>query len=557
MGQLLKLKQLIITVYYLKFSQIFWRLYYFFKPRNFFLIKDDFKINNNLKINNIRIKTKFLTKQNSILGPHKFIFLNETCFISKELEFKTNENKKLWLYNLNYFDFLNSKLSSKGYRYALQFLESWLKNKKSSKYLGYDPYPTSLRIINWIKFYSNSNNMDHKIKLSLFNQTEFLYHNLEWHLLGNHILANAKALIFAGVFFSGRKASKWKLKGIKIFQSQIKEQILKDGGHFEKTPMYHAILIEDILDIINISDSEPNLMPSIFKDQLISTAEKMLIWLETMSFKSGEMPHFNDSTKNISHDIKTLNKYAKRLGLKIPTPFNLTQHINVIELQNSGFVRIDQKNALTFLDVGSIGASYIPGHAHADTMSFETSFFNSRFFLNLGISTYENSKRRLLERGTSSHNTVEIDGKNSSGVWSSFRVSHRAKVFDLRIKKESNFKAVISCYHDGYNTIFKKNHHYRKWVFEPQKIKIIDQVSLDTSYAVANFNLDPQVKVSKKNQNDNYILNKSNKTVNFLVKNGEAKIVNKFYALEFGRLEKTKCISIKLQKGKSEVIITW
>lgn len=546
-----RLKQFIITIYYLKISQISWRIYYILKPRKF--------INNQYleKINILKIETQFLPKKNSIISTNKFIFLNEIKSIPKDFETDTFKYSKLWIYNLNYFDFLNSNLNKMQKSIVMHLIVRWLKEVRSPQYCGYDPYPTSLRIVNWIKFYLNKNTMSDDVKLSLLNQTEFLYHNLEWHLLGNHILANAKALIFAGVFFSGRKASKWKMKGIKIFQSQIKEQILEDGGHFEKTPMYHAILIEDILDIINISDSEPNLMPLIFIDQLISTAEKMLIWLETMSFKNGEMPHFNDSTKNISHDIKTLNKYAKRLGLKAPAPLNLTQQINVLELQNSGFVRIDQKNALTFLDVGSIGASYIPGHAHADTMSFETSFFDSRFFLNLGISTYENSKRRLVERGTSSHNTVEIDGKNSSGIWSSFRVSHRAKVFDLRIKKESNFKAIISCYHDGYNTIFKKNHHYRKWEFEPQKIKIIDKISLDTSYAIANFNLDPQVKVSKRNENNNYILNKRNKTVNFLVKNGEAKIVNKFYASEFGRLEKTKCISIKLQKGKSEVIITW
>ena len=62
-------------------------------------------------------------------------------------------------------------------------------------------------------------------------------------------------------------------------------------------------------------------------------------------------------------------------------------------------------------------------------------FFDQRFFVNLGVSTYETSKRRLLERSTKSHNTVEINKKNSSDVWSSFRVASRASTFDLKTKK--------------------------------------------------------------------------------------------------------------------------
>ena len=83
--------------------------------------------------------------------------------------------------------------------------------------------------------------------------------------------------------------------------------------------------------------------------------------------------------------------------------------MSIKKLQSSGFIRVDQK-MLQVLDVGSIGASYIPGHAHADTLSFEASFLK-RFFLNLGVSTYENSYRRILERSTKSHNTVEVDKK--------------------------------------------------------------------------------------------------------------------------------------------------
>ena len=550
MQLLLKLSQYIITIYYLKFSQIFWRIYYFFRPRRFPEIKKIYETRR------IKLHTRFLRKPDSLLQKNKFNFLNEIHFVSDALKIKKNNSKKLWLYNLNYFDFLNSNLNKSKKLLALDFIERWIFHLKSPHYIGYDPYPTSLRIVNWIKFYLHSNMMNKKIKVSLYNQTEFLYHNLEWHLLGNHILANAKALIFSGLFFTGPDAKKWKVKGIKIYESQLKEQILDDGGHFEKSPMYHAIILEDILDIINIHGESENYLPPAFINQLVVTAEKMLLWLSIMSYTNGENPHFNDSTINISNSIKKITKYAKNIGIKIPSPLKLNKKINIQTLKSSGFIRVDQKHARTFLDIGSIGASYIPGHAHADTMCFETSFFGDRFFVNLGISTYEYSTRRLLERSTSSHNTVEINNKNSSCVWSSFRVAQRASVFNLKIKNISKSNFEVSCSHNGYNSILKKNYHFRKWIFEPQKIIIIDQTTIPNTPAIANFNLYPGIEIFKKN-NNNFLLRKNNKTVNFLVKQGQVKIVNKLYAVEFGNLLKTKCISIILQKEKSEVILSW
>ena len=40
--------------------------------------------------------------------------------------------------------------------------------------------------------------------------------------------------------------------GHKDTYERDKEQILKDGGHFERSPMYHSIVLEDILDLVNV-----------------------------------------------------------------------------------------------------------------------------------------------------------------------------------------------------------------------------------------------------------------------------------------------------------------
>ena len=55
---------------------------------------------------------------------------------------------------------------------------------------GLEPYPISLRGINWIKFLTIHDISDKEIDFSLYAQYQILLDNLEYHLLGNHLLEN-------------------------------------------------------------------------------------------------------------------------------------------------------------------------------------------------------------------------------------------------------------------------------------------------------------------------------------------------------------------------------
>ena len=56
----------------------------------------------------------------------------------------------------------------------------------------------SLRIVNWIKWIINNNISDKDIISNLYSH--FLESNIEYNILANHLIANAKALIFGGLF---------------------------------------------------------------------------------------------------------------------------------------------------------------------------------------------------------------------------------------------------------------------------------------------------------------------------------------------------------------------
>ena len=72
----------------------------------------------------------------------------------------------------------------------------------------------------------------------------------KYHLLGNHLLENGIALAFTGACFEGPDAARWLATGLGILREQLPEQILADGMHFERSPMYqirlaHSVMAED------------------------------------------------------------------------------------------------------------------------------------------------------------------------------------------------------------------------------------------------------------------------------------------------------------------------
>src|SRR5690606_18409087 len=98
---------------------------------------------------------------------------------------------------------------------------------------------------------------------------------------------------------------------------------------------------------------------------------------------------------------------------------------------------------------------------------------SQRVIVNGGTSCYGTSIRRLRERGTAAHSTVEIAGQNSSEVWSGFRVGRRARPFGVAVSESS-----VCCSHDGYRFLKGRPTHRRCWTFAAGELAVDDVVSL-------------------------------------------------------------------------------
>ena len=415
----------------------------------------------------------------------------------------------LWRYNLHYFDCLAAKNAEDA-----KLVERWIAENPKGSIPGWDPYPTSLRIVNWVKYLNNNPELPASQRLSIENslrdQLYWLSNHVEWHIMANHLMANLKALIIGNKWF-GRENAKW----MRLYKEQIAEQILPDGGHYERSVMYHAIMLEDVLDVMKFCGDDATWLKPV--------TEKMLLYLVNMTGPDGKIAMLNDAADGIAKPTDELVDYAKKLGFEAPNaePF--------ADFPDTGYTRMTAGDFVLFVDTAPIGPDYQPGHAHADTLTYELYYKGRKIVTDVGTSEYR-GKRRAFERSTAAHNVVEIDGRNSSEVWSSHRVGARARIVDRQVEPGHIFAA-----HDGYG--FKVG---RELVLTENGLEVKERVD-GRGECVTRVHVCSGVK---------YTQDAENVKISELTIEGLDDIEEFEYAVEFGKLEKGACLSRSFDGGE-------
>lgn len=409
--------------------------------------------------------------RNSYKSIKSFTFLNLVYTFSDKIDWNFHEYGRLWTYNLNYFEFLNQEniTVDEGLRLIDEFIETIDKNKT-----GLEPYPISLRIMNWIRFFITHDINDSKYQNSLWLQLKLLCKQKEYHLLGNHLLENGFALLFGSYYFNDISLYK---QARSILINELDEQVLEDGAHFELSPMYHCLMTYRVLDCFNLV-SNNNLFNQELLQLLKDRAEKMLAFMNNFTFRNGDIPLFNDAAVNIAPTPKQLFSYANELNLTYP---------HDLHLSDSGYRKLASENIELFFDIGEVGPTYQPGHAHADTLSFELYINGRPVIVDTGTSTYELNETRFYERSTAAHNTVTINNENSSQVWAGHRVGKRAKT---NVVEDTDFCVTAS--HDGY---FKRFGVIHKRGIRINETEVFIEDDILNGEGVAHFHFHPNEKI--------------------------------------------------------------
>lgn len=486
-------------------------------------------------------------RRRSLMGPTRCRFLNEEHNVDSPTAWNDSSREKLWLYNLHYFDDLNAENASARREWQTAIVRRWIAENPPSTGTGWEPYPTSLRIANWIKWALGGATLSEATFASLAVQARWLARRTEVHLLGNHLFVNAKALVFAGLFFEGDEAAAWLRQGLEILEKELPEQVLADGGHFERSPLYHLLILEDLLDLINLFRAFDRPVPTTW----ITTTTRMRAWLKAMCHPDGEIALFNDAAMGIAPLPVEVERYARELVSQEP----VSEYRRLTHLRETGYIRVEAGEAVAILDVGKIGPDYLPGHAHADTLSFELSLFGQRIIVDSGTSCYGAGRERQRQRSTQAHNTVEVDGTSSSEVWGGFRVARRGQPMDLSISEEEG-RIVVYCGHDGYKRLPGRVIHYREWTFGDRQLTIVDTLRGRYKEAIARYYLHPEMRVITDDASSGELV-WGRRQVRWRTSGGDAATVASTWHPEFGRTVPNICIELKMTGPIAQMELSW
>jgi len=354
----------------------------------------------------------------------EFTFLSATSFLSTtsdqgvSVDWSASHMPLLWRFNLHYFHYLFRLHSSE----RLALCRDWIANNPIGCGVGWHSYPTSLRIVNWCKCQF----LEQDILESLYTQAGYLYRNVETYVSGNHLLENARALNMAAtVFEEDPEAIRWADRALAIYEQELPVQILPDGGHYERSPMYHGLVLEGILDTINCLPKAHALLPI-----LVDKVTVMSDVLVSMTHPDGQLTLFNDSTQEIALSPSELTNYVQSLVGHQPTHKNC--------FPETGYFVYRDDTVYISIDGGVAGPDHLMAHAHADCFSYELSLFDRQFIVDTGVFEYAAGSMRDYVRSTSAHNTLAVDGINQIECWNSFRVARRFAPNDVKFNVDNN-----------------------------------------------------------------------------------------------------------------------
>jgi uncharacterized heparinase superfamily protein len=489
---------------------------------------------------------------------HRFTFLNRRLEINP-IDWNRRYESHLWNYQLHYFNYavpaaraFIERGDENAMRACRKLIVSWIEGARIGKSDGWDPYPISLRAVNWIYAYSliagrsDDRQFLERWRASIHRQLDFLSSHLEYQHLANHLLKNVKALVIGGLFFNNEE---WLSKGENLLWSELEEQVLEDGGHYERSPMYHAQVLTDFLECYALVRACDRVAKhGTIESRLLAMAR----FLDTMSYPDGTLALFNDSANTEECGPEPILESSVRIA-------GVHENRHLLSFPNSGYyiwISRDEQEKI-IVDAGPPSAGYNSAHAHCDLLSYELWLDGKPFIVDSGVHGYGEDRFREYSRSTRAHNTVMFDGREQSEVWGTFRMARRAQVVSVEVEGDERTWSFRGEYRPYYDSQLVHERHIEReaggrWHFTDRL------VSGAAERAMSFIHLHPDVEVEAEdrltcNLGESQVLIEPVGAESLkIIKGGEAPIQG-WYFPDFGIAQRsaTICIEYRVRRGEA------
>lgn len=270
-------------------------------------------------------------------------------------------------------------------------ITGWIDRHPPGRGDAWHPYPLSTRVGNWIAALALVPDAStESVRASLWRQLLHLERNVEHDVLGNHLIRNARALLLGGAAFGSARLLE---HGEALLARELPEQILADGGHYERSPVYHLVVLRDLLEV---DAAVPGIVPG-------DVLARMRRFAAALARPDGAPALFNDGGLDLA---PRLDLPAADDGLTV--------------FPETGYAVRRSGGLWLAFDCGSPSPPYLPAHAHADALSFQLWLDGRPVVVDPGTFTYEAGPERDWFRGTAAHSTVAVGG-DQFRLWGAFR----------------------------------------------------------------------------------------------------------------------------------------
>lgn len=354
---------------------------------------------------------------------------------------KLDEYPLLWRLKLQSFEFLKwLTLGFDGPTDAPEAdaqIRSWLLSWSEANPIGEEhylrrswiPHSVSLRILNLCRYcaWCEHAGVDLPVELYrlLFKNALFLENHVEYDIGGNHLIENAVALTIAGVFFEDHDTT-WVERGTSILENAAVEQFLEDGGHFERSPMYHVMVLTRYLTVVHLLERAEIKPPA----RIRHTAESGVGFLRAIRPPDDRIPLLNDSVYGEEVELPSCLRYASRIGIEADDPNQ--PHI----LDASGYYWLGRGKTRMLIDGGPVGPSHLPAHSHNDQLAFLLWIDGRPVITDTGTYEYAPTERRQYSRSVRAHNTVQVNDTEPIDIGGQYLMGRRSKPSVRLIKGE-------------------------------------------------------------------------------------------------------------------------
>ena len=380
---------------------------------------------------------------------------------------------RLWRFHLHYWDWAWGLAADPDMLAARALFARLWRSWQATLTLGHGdawhPYPAALRAWSWCGLHRDlvaGSDIEPRFVAALADHAGFLRHHLEYDVGGNHLIKDLKALAGLAVFFADERLLR---RAVSRLTKQLTRQVLADGGHYERAPAYHCQVLADLIDVAELLHTSGRAREAGMRApvaELTSAIDRMRRWLGVVLSPDGQVPLLNDGYP-VSRELLTVLR---------PGPDPLTPGHPLLVLPETGLVRAAVGGWHLLADVGAPCPGSLPAHAHADTLQCLLNVDRVPLLIDTGTSTYEPGPVRRYERSTAAHNTVEIDGADSTEVWGAFRAGRRARVSRLAASSDSS-GVTCEAAHDGYRWQYGRPRHHRRWALTGDGLRVDDLVT--------------------------------------------------------------------------------